>query len=138
MNIIDTTVSGNSAGDDGGGVWNSGTLNITNSTFTSNKTSYDGGAIENFSGGTVTIAGSTFTGNKAIYGGVSTTIPTPLPGSLDIANSNFSENSGSVGGAVYSNLPTQIRDSIFHGNSATFAGGGIFSNGRTEHYQHHD
>ena len=63
LTIINSTLSGNTAGL-GGGVFNSGTLIIINSTCSSNMAS-EGGGIYNSGSGMLTITNSTFSGNAA-------------------------------------------------------------------------
>ncbi|WP_156800806.1 Ig-like domain-containing protein [Dactylococcopsis salina] len=45
VNLTNTTISGNSASDDGGGIFNEGTVNLTNTTISGNSASDDGGGI---------------------------------------------------------------------------------------------
>src|SRR5262249_158524 len=52
---------------DGGGIFNEGTLTVTNSTFSGNVASNRGGGI--FNSGTLTITNSTFSGNNVVGGG---------------------------------------------------------------------
>ena len=72
--LIDCTVSGNTAGNgggtaQGGGIFNSGTLSLTNSTISGNRpptattTPVYGGGI--FNSGLLTVTGSTISGNSA-------------------------------------------------------------------------
>ncbi|MFP5206211.1 MAG: choice-of-anchor Q domain-containing protein, partial [Acidobacteriota bacterium] len=134
----------------GGGINNSGTLTVSNSTISGNTVvsapasgvgnSY-GGGIHN--SGTLTVTNSTFIGNTAmgpgydfgagIYSG---------SGTLRITNSTFSQNfaqngTNSSGGAIYIGGGTlTVTNSTIFGNSATAGGstsygGGIFSGGGT-------
>lgn len=63
MQISDSTISSNSPG----GIWNRGEMQIVNTTLSGNSTAYDGGAIA--SDGTMQIAHSTISGNSARIGG---------------------------------------------------------------------
>src|SRR5262249_9621681 len=64
-----TITSGFTAGSQsvgsGAGIFNSGTLTITNSTISGNRAEEDGGGIVNDVGATLTIANSTVSGNSA-------------------------------------------------------------------------
>ena len=51
----------------GGGIFNDGTLTLTNSTVSGNTATYYGGGIYNY--GTVTLTNSTVSGNSANWGG---------------------------------------------------------------------
>ncbi|MDO8870305.1 MAG: hypothetical protein Q7V10_06085, partial [Methanobacteriaceae archaeon] len=62
MNISDSTFTNNKAGY-GGSIWSYGTLNVLRSTFTGNNATYNGGAIRTW--GTLTISGSDLIGNNA-------------------------------------------------------------------------
>jgi len=64
LTIANTTLSGNSAGFDGGGIANyAGTLTIANSTVSGNSSLGDAGGIYNGTQTTVTITNSTLSGN---------------------------------------------------------------------------
>ena len=67
LTVTNTTFSDNSASLGGGGIYNGGTLIVTNSTFSTNSASYYGGGIYN--GGTLIVTNSTFSGNSASLGG---------------------------------------------------------------------
>ena len=56
-------------GSDGGGIDNAGKLTITNTTFTNNSATDDGGSIRNLGSGTVTISASTVELSSAADGG---------------------------------------------------------------------
>ena len=64
VTLANSTVSGNSAGSDGGGVRNSGTLTLTNSTVSGNSAFDDGGGVFTY-GGTLTLDQSLVSGNSA-------------------------------------------------------------------------
>ena len=76
IDVVNSTFSGNSATDAGGGIANNGgTLTVTNSTFSGNSATNGGGILTQTAGGTcgsasaVTISNSTFVGNSATNGG---------------------------------------------------------------------
>ncbi len=54
---------------DGGGIFNQGTLTVTNSTFHANLSFCYGGGIYNIVGGTQTVTSSTFSDNISYFGG---------------------------------------------------------------------
>ena len=62
-----TTVTGNRAASDGGGIYNYGTLTLNNSRLTANVSGGGGGGL--FSEGQATLNYSTVTGNTAAFGG---------------------------------------------------------------------
>jgi predicted outer membrane repeat protein len=105
--IVDNcTISGNTADDNGGGIYNSGTLTITRSTISDNTAEWidgsqysTGGGIDTSNGSTLTITGSTIFGNSADWGG-------------GIINSPYST--------------LTITGSTIFGNSADWGGGGIY------------
>jgi hypothetical protein len=127
LTVSNSILSGNSApNDSGGAIYNDGVLAVTNSTFSKNNAFFAGGAIG--SSGKLTITNSTFSGNSTQFegGGIG------AGGTLTIINSTFFENSAlSEGGGIRNVFGTlTITNSTFSGNSAT-AGGGIFNNGPT-------
>jgi CSLREA domain-containing protein len=124
LTVTDSTLSGNSASTDGGGIYNGygGEIWVTNSTFSGNCASAgDGGGIANL--GTMTVEESSFESNEALAwsGGAIRN-----DGTLTVTNSNFSSNeAGYVGGAI-SNMDTlTVTNGTFSGNSAGESGGGI-------------
>ncbi|BCW93141.1 MAG: hypothetical protein KatS3mg007_1035 [Thermoanaerobaculum sp.] len=82
----------------GGGIWNSGTLTLTNSTISGNSARQSGGGILN--GGTATLTNSTISGNSAFLsgGGIRN------GGTATITNSTISGNSASSGSGIYNYL----------------------------------
>ena len=87
-------------GNSGGGLMNTGTVKVRNTTFSNNSADF-GGGIYNNAGGTLTVT-----------------------------NSTFSENSASIVGGGIANAvgPLTVTNSTFSGNSAAGAGGGIWNN----------
>jgi len=115
LTLNDLTIENGSSGSYGGGVWNSGTLNVTNSTFSGNSAGIDGGGVWN--SGTLNVTNSTFSGNIAgIEGGGIYNIL----GTVNVTNSTFSGNSGGDGGGIYNDSgTTTVTNSIL----ATDTGG---------------
>ena len=115
----------NGRADGGGGIFNNGTLIVSNSTFSGNNAyDYNGGGI--YSYGTLIVSNSTFSNNSANdYGGGIYSY-----GSFIVSNSTFSSNSsGYYGGGIYSYGAINVSNSIFSGNSTDHHGGGIYNNG---------
>ena len=85
----------------GGGIANSGTLNVTNCTFSGNNAAGSNGG--------------------ALYGG---------SGALTVTNSTFSGNGAAQGGGIYNDGGTvNVTNSTFSGNGGTTNGSGVFNNG---------
>ncbi|MHB8626739.1 MAG: choice-of-anchor Q domain-containing protein [Aggregatilineales bacterium] len=114
----------------GGGIYNAGTLTITNSSISGNSgdsgsTGGIGGGI--FNQGALTVSNSTVSGNSAAYGGG---IANRYNGTLTISNSTIFGNSVGVGGGgIFNDGPLTIDNSTVSSNSATTYGGGIFNQG---------
>jgi hypothetical protein len=134
VSLSKVTIRNGSAGA-GGGINNSGTLTVSNSTLSENTVYGFGGGIWN--GGTLTINNSTLSGNGVVFffgprgGGIWN------GGTLTINNSTLSGNSeccgsGGRGGGI-SNLGVMLMsNSTLSGNRATRGGhGGGISNGGT-------
>jgi LPXTG-site transpeptidase (sortase) family protein len=123
LTITDSTISGNYAISLGGGIYNNGTLTITDSTISGN-TALNGGGIYNNTG-TASITNSTISGNSAAVnaGGIYN------DSSLTITNNTISGNTAfNGGGGFYNNGTASIANSTFSGNGAGI-GGGIYNNG---------
>ena len=110
----------------GGGIFNFGTLNVTNSTISGNSASSGGGITSN--GTALTITNSTISGNTATAlrgGGVEN-----FNGPLTATDSTFSGNmalNGGGGGGIYTLIDTNLTRVTVSGNTAA-NGGGIFNN----------
>ena len=128
--LTNTSVSGNRAVDTGGGIYAVGFLMLTNSTVSGNYASYDGGGIYIGNGGTLTMANSTVSGNSNSYyadggAGVSN------EGTTTLINSTVSGNYAwfSGGGGIRNDNIMTLTNSTVSGNYARYGGGGIFNAG---------
>ena len=109
LSLSDATVSANRAGGDGGGVASVFKTNLTatRATITANTAESNGGGVYTRSDGAVSIAGSMFSGNRS--GGV------------------LADGGGDGGGglAVYGAGPVNIAGATFTANTASGDGGGL-------------
>jgi hypothetical protein len=131
LTVSNSTFSGNSTSfGPGGGISNAGMLTVSNSTFSGNFTNIgDGGAIFN-QGGSLTVNNSTFSGNSAFLGDGGG-IFNQGGSTLTVSNSTFSGNYApgvGVCGAIDNGGTATVSNSTFSGNSGTI-GGGICNNG---------
>jgi hypothetical protein len=121
LTVSDSTLSGNSA-NLGGGIFNDhGTLTVSNSTLSGNSAG-SGGGIYNW--GTLTVSDSTLSGNTGVYGGGIYN----NSGRLTVSNSTLSGNSAGDGGGIYNTGTLTVTGSTLSGNSAG-DGGGIYNEG---------
>ncbi|NEO84464.1 MAG: DUF4347 domain-containing protein [Spirulina sp. SIO3F2] len=128
VTLSSATLSTNVAGDEGGGVWAQGDIDVSASTILSNSAlGDDGGGIASI-GGDITVNSSLLSGNSAGDDGGGLESGT---GNVAIANSTLSSNvAGQDGGGIDSNFGSiTLTNAIVSGNSATRSGGGIYSNG---------
>ena len=133
LKMTRTTVSGNFASEgngngSGGGVWNSGFLEVAESTFTRNVADSSGGGISN--DGTAQLLTSTFDGNSTFsccYGGGG--IANEGAGTMTITNCTISGNVDQYrAGGVYNNGQLVVQNSTIYGNTSTDGGiGGLTS-----------
>jgi hypothetical protein len=131
VTILNSTLTGNSAGqDDGGGGISIGSfktpgfVTVMNSTISGNSAAGGGGGIAISYGG-VTLVNSTISGNSAAVsgGGIWTS-----QGGVQLTNSTISGNSaGKIGGGIYGGV--QLSNSTISGNSAGSAGGIYYAQG---------
>ncbi|MBL1177968.1 filamentous hemagglutinin N-terminal domain-containing protein [Pantanalinema sp. GBBB05] len=124
--ILNSTLSSNSAGRDGGGIVNSDSVAIFNSTLIDNS-AVSGGGIS--SSGTVNLANSLLNHNLAVDHGGSIY----NSGTVTVTNSTLSENLAIKGGAIYNSGTTTVANSTLSRNSAV-TGGGIYNYGERYTY----
>jgi CSLREA domain-containing protein len=125
LTVTNSIISGNT-GDAGAGIMNFSTLTVTNSTFSANNANGEnglGGAI--YSDDTLTVTSSTFLSNLAVYGGGGIFADFIL----NVKNSTFSSNSVSAGtgGGIYNTGLFNLTNSTFAGNTASDSGGGLYN-----------
>ncbi len=120
LTISNSIISGNQANQDGGGIFNSGgNLTISNSTISGNQANPQGGGIINLNG-SLTISNSIISGNQAeVGGGIDNENFIGLTSSLTISNSTISGNQAEVGGGITNTSDgTTISNSIVYNNAA--------------------
>jgi predicted outer membrane repeat protein len=131
VSINNSTISGNSSVDSGGGIYAIGQVSIENSTVSGNSAGTSGGGIYNFLS-PLHVTNSTISGNSVADagGGIWNSRAT-----VQIANSTISGNSAGSGGGIYNVLDPQFPPSIIEtGNTilnAGVSGENIFNNGGT-------
>jgi hypothetical protein len=127
-----TIADGNSVSLNGGGIYNQGTLTVTQCTLSGNSVSQNssGGGIFNL-GGTLTVTNSTLSGNSAGAGGGIFNAAN-VGSTVTLTSSTLSGNSAGDGGGIFNQGTLSVTSSTLSGNSApTGAGGGIFNQGGT-------
>jgi len=119
--ITNSTISGNTSDDNGGGIFNSGKLTISDSTISGNTSveSGRGGGIMN--GGKLTISNSTISGNNAAEDGAGGGIMNQA--TLTMNNVTISGNSASYYGGIQNYGSVTLQNSIIANNSAGNCGG---------------
>jgi hypothetical protein len=116
--MTNSTISGNSAADVGGGVFNSGTATITNSTISGNS-AIEGAGVWNTQHGTV-VHGSRA---ASIGGGVFNSYRAGLTFTDSTVSGNAVRSSGDV--STYGRGSISLVNSTLHDNTASNVGGGI-------------
>jgi hypothetical protein len=117
-----TIRNGYSGNSDGGGIWTTGNLTLSNSTISGNHAVRGGGIYDQKS---LTILNSTISQNTSnnAGGGILSN------GDLHIRNSTIGANSaGGFGGGIYTGITLTLATSTIYGNHAG-DGGGIFNDG---------
>jgi parallel beta-helix repeat protein len=122
------TISGltiaNGNGLSGGGIFNTGTLSVTNCTFSSNHAFAAGGAILN-NGTELSVTNCTFNLNSAAKDGGGG-IANASVGPLSVTGCAFSNNTSSFGaGIANSNGSLLVTNCTFSNNTGPFGAGGI-------------
>jgi CSLREA domain-containing protein len=124
LTLTNCTLNGNSAGrigGYGGGIYNGGTLTLTNCTLSSNS-AYNGGGISN--GGTLMLENCTLSGNSSPDGGGGSGGGIGNDGTATLTNCTLSGNSGANGGGIYNHLGGALTL-----ENCTLSGGGIGNDG---------
>ena len=105
----------------GGAIWNTGTLNVKDCTFTLNNANYGAGI---YNDGILTVSDCSFTNNIATNDGGA--IWNSEIGSMTVNHCSFTSNSADpdygVGGAITSYGTSIMTETIFNGNHAGYAG----------------
>jgi hypothetical protein len=120
LTVSNSTLSYNTAGNGGGGIANDGTLTVSGSTLSGNSSAAGGGIAND---GTLTVSGSTLSGNTADRGGgIFSSI-----GTVTVSNSTISSNTANQGGAIYlRDGALTVSGTTLSSNVAT-GGGGILN-----------
>ena len=123
LTITNTTFTNNMATLHGGGIFNDGTLTVTNSLFLNNNATAAAGGIVNNGSGTIIVKNSTFIGNTAASAGA---IYQNDSGTLFITNSTFADNTAvNYGGSIYTTGETIVTNSTFSSNGSGISGSDI-------------
>ncbi|OKH13829.1 CHAT domain-containing protein [[Limnothrix rosea] IAM M-220] len=135
INLLRSTVSGNTSDNIGGGIVNNGdTLDIQDSTISGNTAVNGGGGIDNYSAGqTLNLRTSVVTGNViSAGGGYGGGIKVGAGGTATITDSLITANrvdgALSDGGGIVNFGNTTLLRTTVSGNRANGSGGGIFNN----------
>jgi hypothetical protein len=128
LTLSNVEITGNTAKDDGGGIYfYNGTLTIVESTISGNTADDEGGGMD-FDDGTLTIVESTISGNTADDDGGGIRLE---DGTLTIVESTISGNTADDegGGIKFEDGTLTIVESTISGNTAGNGGGGGLGNG---------
>ncbi|MEE9278265.1 MAG: hypothetical protein V3V06_07630, partial [Dehalococcoidia bacterium] len=127
--ITSSTINGNSAGDEGGGIWNGGTLTLT-ATFVVFNATQRGGGLYNASGASLSVSGGSFQGNNGGFsgGGIAN-----VGGTVTMTDSQVIGNTAGNGGGIYHvDGSATLTDTTISNNTAdgttspSGQGGGIY------------
>jgi len=124
LTLNDSSILSSNAQFIGGAVYNVGTLTLNQSTITNNRSGLIGGAIYNGDTGILTMNESTVSSNRADSsgGGIYNL------GVMTLSSSSIVGNAAdSVGGGIFNSSTLTLSDTAVRGNSAELVGGGIFN-----------
>jgi hypothetical protein len=114
-----STISGNDADYDGGGIYNAYSATISNSTISDNTAARNGGGIANSSLGILSVATSTISDNDADYdgGGIHNAY------NATINNSTLTGNTANKGGSLHNGYSLTITSTTISNSTANYGGG---------------
>jgi filamentous hemagglutinin family protein len=118
--VSNSAISGNFAQSFGGGILSdAGTLTVSNSTISGNSTQASGGGIYNYNNGTLTVNNSTISGNSVPVNGGG--IRHTGNGIFNISNSTVTNNTaGGIGGGIANGIGVfNIGNTIVSGNTSS-------------------
>lgn len=125
--MVATTLQGNAASTDGGGIYNdrNASLTVSGSTVLSNTAGRDGAGFYNNASATIDIVDTTVTGNIAARSGGG--LFNEIVSTATLNNTRFSANSATDGGGVYNqDGQVTITGGSLIANAASNDGGGLF------------
>lgn len=127
LTITNCTLSDNSATHQGGAIFHAGaSLTISNSTFANNQSlEHSGGAIKSES--SASISNCEFTGNQAFTDGGALLL-SGTNATFAISDSLFEDNHADYGGGISNHSTVTITNSTFKHNIVTSYGGGLLLN----------
>jgi hypothetical protein len=114
--IRNSTISGNSAGFDGGGLLNFETLTLIDSTVADNVAGQSGGGIANERNGTLEVTNSTVSGNSAVASGGG--LLNAAEAAANLVNTTVSTNTAERGGGIWTSGALLLISSTIAGNDA--------------------
>jgi predicted outer membrane repeat protein len=126
MTVTSASIYGNSAAF-GGGINNSGILNLSHSTISTNTLAVDGAGLAN--GGQLTVTLSSVFGNVASFAGGGF-VNWGAPSQVIISATTFANNSAPNGGGLYNGgtgSAVTVSNSLFTYNRASDRGGAIYN-----------
>jgi hypothetical protein len=139
-NLNRVTISVNTADQDGGGIYNQGTVFMENSVVSNNRAFRDGGGIFNFGGeapSAVYVQSLTVidhNGANRHGGGIYNDRDNTLVISDSFIESNWASDPAAVsgrGGGIYNRASLQVTESTVRDNTALLEGGGLYFQGGT-------
>jgi hypothetical protein len=130
VEIVDSTVDSNTATGDGGGIWNNGTLTVTNTIFSDN-TAVNGGGIANVETGHLTTGdGSRFSRNEATMEGGA--LYNGSGSNADLNDNNMPINTAVNGGGIANHGSLTLNQLDISDNNRDvpgLLGGGLYNTG---------
>jgi len=128
FNLSNLTVADGNAGTTlssvGGGIFNQGTLNVTNGIFSGNGALHGAGIYVDL--GTASVTDSNFINNYAIWEGGGIYVNSAV---VTMTNSNFNSNYAECGPAIHNAGTLSVTNTAVTGGRAQYCGGGIYNSG---------
>ncbi len=130
LKVYGCTISGNTSVNAGAGVYNKGTADLSDCTISGNSNDNSGGGVWNSFGETIDLSGCTISSNSASIGGGLCNDGTATLTDCTISQNTAYKGGGVTNGPLHTTAVLALTGSTISDNNAMMGGGGAFNYGQ--------